>query len=584
VKRAALLASMAALFTTATACRQIAGIQDLPQPCGDPLMIDDMEDADGAICDTPRSGMRHGDWFAVSYGADQSPPTGEEFLPTAIPGGRNGSRYAARATGSAVTNGAARAPLMGFNLNVQGLEVKPYSASTVGGIRFWMKSNVAVSVQFLVAETMLRSTSGGSCMDTATIRNCNNHFQYLISHPDPGKWIEFDVPFAALAQGTPDDEHGNTLYGSAVWDPSVLVGIQFAVGPQSQSVAVPFDVWVDDIQFYACSDIDCRPSCPDADYPNSCPAVGDVPASCWPDSTIYVPDCSNAPALANHFVGAWGSGPNDVWTVGGSDVKRAATLMHWTRDWAAVPAGNAPGLRGVWGSAPNDVWAVGDAGTTLHWDGATWTSVATGTIEGLRSVWASGPNDVWAVGHGGTILHGDGATWSLDVASPETKLWLSSVSGSGPDDVWAAGISELELEPTIGLLVHWNGRNWSSSYGVLQPVWGVWSNGRSDAWAVGRGIFHWDGSGWRDVPSPIDTTHDILTSVWGSAADDVWAVGTSGTILHWDGTDWSSVQLDFPVPADLYGIWGSGPDNVWAVGARGTILWWRGTTWDLLRR
>jgi len=58
---------------------------------------------------------------------------------------------------------------------------------------------------------------------------------------------------------------------------------------------------------------------------------------------------------------------------------------------------------------------------------------------------------------------------------------------------------------------------------------GVWGSGRSDVWAVGSGIRHWDGSAWSNVGVgyPID-----LRAVWGSATDDLWAIGGNGSILH----------------------------------------------------
>ena len=37
-------------------------------------------------------------------------------------------------------------------------------------------------------------------------------------------------------------------------------------------------------------------------------------------------------------------------------------------------------------------------------------------------------------------------------------------------------------------------------------------------------------------PSP--TTKD-LSEVWGSASDNIYAVGESGTIIHYDGSNWS---------------------------------------------
>ena len=63
-----------------------------------------------------------------------------------------------------------------------------------------------------------------------------------------------------------------------------------------------------------------------------------------------------------------------------------------------------------------------------------------------------------------------------------------------------------------------------------------------NVWVVGRAgtIVHWDGAAWAVVPSP--TTVD-LADVWGSAANDVWAVG--GAILHFDGVDGSQVAIDW---------------------------------------
>jgi len=61
----------------------------------------------------------------------------------------------------------------------------------------------------------------------------------------------------------------------------------------------------------------------------------------------------------------------------------------------------------------------------------------------------------------------------------------------------------------------------------------------------------------------------MLWNVWGSAANDVWAVGNAGTVLHWDGTVWAPVTVS--TTKDLHGIWGSGPNDIWAVGDQ-TIL------------
>jgi len=52
-----------------------------------------------------------------------------------------------------------------------------------------------------------------------------------------------------------------------------------------------------------------------------------------------------------------------------------------------------------------------------------------------------------------------------------------------------------------------------------------------------------------------------LNAVWGSGANDVWIVGTRGTVLHGDGTTLT------PLPSGtsdvFFAVWGTGPDDVW---------------------
>ena len=71
-----------------------------------------------------------------------------------------------------------------------------------------------------------------------------------------------------------------------------------------------------------------------------------------------------------------------------------------------------------------------------------------------------------------------------------------------------------------------------------------------------------------------------LESVWGSSADDVWAVGGAGTIRHIDGAGAPLGDRDFATVEALHAVWGTGPNDVWAVGAAGTILHWDGAKWD----
>jgi hypothetical protein len=71
---------------------------------------------------------------------------------------------------------------------------------------------------------------------------------------------------------------------------------------------------------------------------------------------------------------------------------------------------------------------------------------------------------------------------------------------------------------------------------------------------------------------PVTTGPDpryALMAVWGSGKNDVWAVGSRGTILHWDGTAW------VPTPSGskqtFFAVAGKGPNDVWAVSSRDVV-------------
>jgi len=76
---------------------------------------------------------------------------------------------------------------------------------------------------------------------------------------------------------------------------------------------------------------------------------------------------------------------------------------------------------------------------------------------------------------------------------------------------------------------------------------------------------------WRLVPGPADG----LTAISAVAANDVWAVGTTGpegsqrgVIAHWNGAHWSSVPSPNPPAFDnrLSGVAAISATDAWAIG------------------
>ena len=74
------------------------------------------------------------------------------------------------------------------------------------------------------------------------------------------------------------------------------------------------------------------------------------------------------------------------------------------------------------------------------------------------------------------------------------------------------------------------------------------------------------------------TTKD-LTAVWGSAADDVFAVGEDGIIVHYDGAAWSVVDHGVAGVGNLHAVAGAASDRVWATGANRKMLHFDGSEW-----
>jgi hypothetical protein len=310
---------------------------------------------------------------------------------------------------------------------------------------------------------------------------------------------------------------------------------------------------------------------------------------------------SIAPAYLYQPTHAWGSGPADIWLATGG----SGPLHFDGHAWQTLcDATSCVDANAFWGTSARDVWLVGPAGKAAHWNGTDWTDVQTPTSQDLNAAWGSSPSDVWAVGAAGAIEHWDGSSWSGTGTTDTTTL--RGVWASGPGDVWAVG-----ARPPDAWAVHWDGRAWTESVVLAAPatvpnqvplseqlsaVWGsapddVWAVGTDDG-SVGKGqIVHWDGRAWTSFQTPMATSPGFsfptlaLYALWGSGPDDVWAGGGGGgtrTTLHWDGRSWSSVGIASSF-GETHGLWGSGRSDVWAVGVLGSILHWDGSDWQEMK-
>jgi photosystem II stability/assembly factor-like uncharacterized protein len=184
--------------------------------------------------------------------------------------------------------------------------------------------------------------------------------------------------------------------------------------------------------------------------------------------------------------GLWGSGPDDVWTVGGNVLLPAngAQVWHWDgAAWSAValpPEAAAPtAMYKVWGTGPDDVWVCGLNGVVLRWDGAAWTVVPTGSTQPLYTIHGTSGSDVWAVGGAGNgvALHWDGTAFTD--RTPAFVETLQGVSATA-DGVVVVGWGGRVLAGDAAALV--DDPRGRASFADLHAVWRDPDGG---AWMVG---------------------------------------------------------------------------------------------------
>ena len=100
-----------------------------------------------------------------------------------------------------------------------------------------------------------------------------------------------------------------------------------------------------------------------------------------------------------------------------------------------------------------------------------------------------------------------------------------------------------------------------------------------DVWAVGSEgtVLHFDGTVWDqdwEAMGLITGGHD-WQAVWGTSSTDLWIASYRGTVAHLDGSSWSTVTSVSLVG----GMWGAAADDIWIVGSNGRTDHWDGSAW-----
>jgi hypothetical protein len=288
---------------------------------------------------------------------------------------------------------------------------------------------------------------------------------------------------------------------------------------------------------------------------------------------------------------------------------------------AASPAGiTAPGPGSAWSLWNGCTWPCDSTPpppVVRHWNGRRWAAIPAAALHGLRAtaVTASSARDAWLLGSfpdakapGGTIdgaLHWNGTTWSKR-AVPD---WLIKINGSGDVDLYPAdfgrsGTWVFSLGGYIGEKAAFAGRyhhgRWTKfrlpgvpDSAAALSVNNVWVLGQELTHPSRFVLMHWNGKRWSTTSVPRQSVAGNAGSLVATGPRDLWMswfptkTGAQQYLLHWAGGRWSKVRLPggdsgSPSVSDgAGGFWGDG----FAAGKKRVQLFlhWHAGRWTTTR-
>lgn len=268
--------------------------------------------------------------------------------------------------------------------------------------------------------------------------------------------------------------------------------------------------------------------------------------------------------------GVWGSGPDDVYVVGGFPEQGSITRYDGS-GWAEVDIPEVPLLVWVYGFSADDVWTVGEGGGVLHKTGGAWERVDVGTTEDLWGVWGEAPDDLWIVGGDVSVgdpllIHYDGSTFTpvaLD-ASQNDRGARSIFKVFGIDGrTFAVGQN--------GLMIEWDGSAWvqlAAGADADQDFVSLWATELGDLRAVGgrsgARLSTFDGTAW-STEAPVG--YPGLNAISVSDAG-VWVGGQGGFVAAWTEEGLEREESPIDTPYDVHAMWHDGDRRLYAVGGQ----------------
>ena len=244
---------------------------------------------------------------------------------------------------------------------------------------------------------------------------------------------------------------------------------------------------------------------------------------------------------------------NDIWAVGeiymndslGNPDPTSYNAVHWNgQSWELkrIPIllnGTPfyPVIKSIFAFNENDIWF--EAG--IHWDGITFKKIPF-NIQwngNVNKLWGSSSNDLYAVGNNGNIAHYNGTIWRK-IESGTTSILNDAwgITNEQNKTIVYCAASSFFVPGDKKILKIVDGKVDSVNWGKDVRLYSAWTNNENFLYVCGEGVFVNKLGTWEHINLPAITTNSIR----GNEINDVFAVGSMGTIFHFNGINWQVIS------------------------------------------
>lgn len=286
-----------------------------------------------------------------------------------------------------------------------------------------------------------------------------------------------------------------------------------------------------------------------------------------------------------------GAGPDNVYVVGGGgqsgsplDVMLRCSAGSATCSLVPAAAGLTVGnvYSDFWGSDANNMFVSHTSGQIVRCSASTVSCAVMrfdGQRQSLGSIWGSDAENVYAVGQGGLILRCSASTNTCAAQNSTATQPLSRVWGSDAEYVYAVGgdgWSGGSCTPgTTGSIVRCRASSRDCeklTVPIASSLCGVWGSDAENVYAVGgKGAIVRCTAATNRCTKLNSGTTQLLYSVWGSDAGNVYVVGDNTIVRCQAGSD-TCTSLNPGTVSVFRAVWGSDARNVYVVGTGGVVV------------